>query len=42
VREMLDVGRFSKEIFVQRFTGGLPREVFAWSNLACEVIALYA
>jgi len=35
-----DVGcwSFSKEVFVQRFIYGLPREVFAWSNFACEAL----
>jgi len=31
--------RFGKECFVQRFIYGLPREAFAWSKVACEVIA---
>jgi len=37
-----DVGcwSFSKEFAVQRFIYGLPWEIFAWSNFACEVIAL--
>jgi len=39
VREMLDVGGL-EGMFVQGFMYGFSREVFAWSNFACDAIAL--
>jgi len=41
VRELLDVAGLVRNVLcVQRFIYGLPWEVYAWSNFACDDIAL--